>query len=136
MLSEELDPSQPLSPLAAINTTSLQHIQALLASPHFAPAVFSIAAAHAAAVPALRQLGLGAVAQVCAAAAAPGRLLLVERLCSRVVLRSSGRDVTRDTASRQVGVQNTVYNGMLRMFKVPHGDVSLYKRCCCARTLR
>lgn len=102
MLTEQLDPSLSLTALPAINNTSLQQLQQLFASPDFAASVFSIANAHAAAVPDLRQISLGSVSRVCGSAAS-GKLVFVERLASQVVLKSSGKDVTRDDASRQVG---------------------------------
>lgn len=103
-LSEQLDVSaSDLTPLAAIGSVSLASLQALLTSPDFAAAAFSIAATHATAVPSLRLLDMGAVARLCAAAGQGGRLRLVRRLATRVVLRADSRDVTRDTTARQVG---------------------------------
>eukprot|EP00879_Flechtneria_rotunda_P005855 GHRR01006161.1.p1 GENE.GHRR01006161.1~~GHRR01006161.1.p1 ORF type:complete len:2934 (+),score=1214.27 GHRR01006161.1:179-8980(+) len=101
ILAEQLDESSDLTPLPGTGTTSLQQLQRLFSNNHFAASIFSIAAAHAAAVPVLRQLNLGAVRQLCSNAAG-GKLALVRVLRSKVVLKSNGRDVTRDNASRQV----------------------------------
>jgi hypothetical protein len=102
-LSEQLDSeASDLTPLDAIGSVQLGQLRVLLAAPEFAAAVFSIAAAHAAAVPSLRQLDLGAVSRLCGAASQGGRLRFVVRLATKVVLRAGGRDVTRDAASRQV----------------------------------
>jgi hypothetical protein len=103
LLSEELDPAVPMTTIQSIGSVTLRQLQQLLSSPHFASSVFSIVAEYSVAVPGLRQVSMRAISDVCEAAAS-GKLLLVERLTSRVVLKSSGRDVTRDTASRQVCV--------------------------------
>lgn len=101
-LVEELDSSaSDLTQLEAIGNVQLPQLRALLSSPAFAAAAFSIAAAHATAVPALRQLDLGSVTRLCAAAGQGGRLRFVRRLATKVVLRGSKEDVTR--SSREVG---------------------------------
>lgn len=101
-LVEELDPAtSDLKLLDAIGAVQLSQLRALLSAPAFAAAAFSIAAAHATAVPALRQLDLGSVSRLCAAAGQGGRLRFVQRLATKVVLRGSKEDVTRASASRQ-----------------------------------
>lgn len=100
---EELDPAtSDLTALDVIGTVRLTHIRALLSSPAFASAAFSIAAAHATAVPALRQLDLGSVTRLCAAASQGGRLRFVQKLATKVVLCSSKEDVTKRSAAREV----------------------------------
>lgn len=108
-LVEELDPAtSDLEQLDAIGTVQLSQLRTLLSVPAFAAAAFSIAAAHATAVPALRQLDLGSVSRLCAAAGQGGRLRFVQRLATKVVLRGSKEDVTRASASRQA---SGVYSG-------------------------
>jgi hypothetical protein len=111
-LVEELDPvTSELTQLDAIGTVQLSQLRALLSSPAFAAAAFSIAAAHATAVPALRQLDLGSVSRLCAAAGQGGRLRFVQKLATKVVLRGSKEDVTRDSARRQVGTASCLVRG-------------------------
>lgn len=105
-LVEELDPAtSDLTQLDSIGTVQLPQLRALLSSHAFAAAAFSIAAAHATAVPALRQLDLGSVTRLCAAAGQGGRLRFVRKLSTKVVLRGSKEDVTRNSAAREVGCQ-------------------------------
>lgn len=80
----------------------VSHLRSLLSSPEFAAAAWSVAAAYATAVPALRQLDLGSVTRLCAAAGQGGSLQFVQRLATKVVLHGSKEDVTRNSASREV----------------------------------
>jgi hypothetical protein len=83
----------------------LSQMRELLSSPAFAAAAFSVAAAHATAVPALRQLDLGSVSRLCAAAGTGGKLHFVQKLATKVVLRNNRQDVTRDSALREVSLR-------------------------------
>jgi hypothetical protein len=95
----------------------------LLSSPAFAAAAFSVAAAHATAVPALRQLDLGSVSRLCAAAGTGGKLRFVQKLATKVVLRNNRQDVTRDSASREVSLLSC-HRGSFTDASVPNAVVN------------
>jgi len=129
-LVEQLDPlTSDLTQLDAIGSVRMANVRGLLSSPAFASAAFSIAAAHATAVPALRQLDLGSVTRLCAAAGQGGRLRFVQKLATKVVLRSSREDVTRKSASREVRswAVAAIFNSAAIFCALPHGHAGIWK---------